>query len=114
MPAKFVHILNEFPGGSCGQAVCKKRFTIAGTDQRPVGTDQPNRKAEFSRDRQSIVVAASSGQNDLNAGFMRCAQGGYVARGHLKIRVSQCAVNIQGQQTDGISYHESFYSEPSA
>ena len=42
-------------------------------------------------------MAASCGQNDLDSGFMCCAQGGYVARGHLEIRIGQSAVNIQGQ-----------------
>jgi len=42
-------------------------------------------------------MAAARGQYDLNAGFMGCAQRGDVARGYLKILVSQGAVNIEGQ-----------------
>jgi hypothetical protein len=42
-------------------------------------------------------MAATRGQYDLNTGFMCRAQSGNITRRHLKILVSQGAVNVQGQ-----------------
>src|ERR1041385_1993235 len=112
MSAEFVHILNELKGGSCRQAVSKKRLTVTGSDQRSIGTDKPYGKAKLTGDGQGIVMAASGGQDDFDSGFMRCPQRCDIARRHLKIGIGQCAVNIEGQQADGESWHTQSYFIP--
>jgi len=50
-------------------------------------------------------MAASGGQHDLDSGLMRGAQCRYIASGHLKIRISQSAVDIEGEEPDGLLLH---------
>ena len=54
-------------------------------------------------------MAAPGGQDDLYACAMCFAQSFIVARGYLVIGIGESAVNINGDQLDGMLCHTSFY-----
>jgi hypothetical protein len=60
------------------------------------------------RDGQGESVPASGDQNDLDAFGVHAPEGGEIGPGNLKFRVEQGAVNIDGDEAEGIGGHTQF------
>ena len=66
-----------------------------------VGADEPEIEAELLGDGESESVAASSDEDDFDAGGVGAAQRGEIVRGNLELRIEEGAVDIGGDKADG-------------
>ncbi len=78
-----------------------KQLAARRARHRAIGADQPQVEAQRLRDWQGELVPAPSSQHDLNAGFVRPAQGIQIGVGDLDLGVQQRAININGDEADG-------------
>ncbi len=105
MAAEFMHVTDEFCRGFGRKVVRVEVLAVTGTNQGPVGADQPGRDADLMRNGQSEIMAAACRQHDFHTGGVGRPQRGEIRGTELGLRVQQGAVNIQGQQADGVSIH---------
>ena len=97
MAAEILHGRAEAETGLAGHQVAMEGFAAEGTGYCAVGADEPEIEAKLLCDGQSEAVAASSDEDDFDAGGMGATEGGKVAFGNLELWIEQRAVDVGGQ-----------------
>ncbi len=108
MAPKFLHQAQQFAAGFFGQQVAVEGFSGQRPRDGAIGTDQPEIESQLLRDGQGESVAASRDQDDLDALGVDAAKGCEIGLGNLKFRIEQGAVNIDGDEAEGIGGHRQF------
>ena len=108
LTAKFLHHADQFAAGRFGEQVAVESFSGKGAGDGAVGADQPEIKSQLLSDGQGKGVAASGDQDDLDALGMRAPEGREIGFGNLKFRVEQGAVDVDGNEAEGIGGHSQF------
>ena len=97
MAAEILHGRAEAETGLAGHQVAMEGFAAEGAGYCAVGADKPEIEAELLCDGQSEGVAASSDEDDFDAGGMGATEGGKVAVGNLELWIEERAVDVRGQ-----------------
>ncbi len=79
-----------------------KRFSGGGAGDRAIGADEAKIEAQFASDGHGKGMAASGDQHDFDAEGVGVPQRVEVGIGDFKARIQQRAVNVGGDQADGL------------
>jgi len=100
--AEFLHGGADIEAGLPGHEVAVESFSGERASDCAVGADEPESKSELFGDGEGESVAASGDEDDLDAGGMGAAEGCEVVGRDLELWVEEGAVDIGGNEADGI------------